>query len=726
MALHQLLPVFSSNDTLVQATIHLQLLARRLGSFGRIYAREVAERYEPLAAPLSALDSAADDVVLYHSCLASPASEAFLNAKGRRGVVFHPSVLAHYEAAEATRLVAAARAEQAILAAQADFTIVLSERDRAQAAAAGFNDIHLVPRFVEPERFAADPRNAGWVAGMRQQKPNLVAVCELLPHERIERLLAIHREVRRLRPDARLFLIVREYRDSSYARAIVDQVAASEGACFIRPGTHRELVAAMRTGDLFLSASLLPREDSLLETMAAEVPVLVAGSADFRHIAQQAIQATDEGPARQATLDRRAAVLARATSERAGAALGQVMQKFARKRARLARKAKPRIAVVVQRYGDVVGGSERLAADVVRQLAPYWEITVLTSCAKDYITWANEFAPGEDTDPAAPGVKVLRFPVSYERTLARFDEVSRGTFGQANDRLDEELWAVEQGPYAPGLLEHLDRHAADYDGFLFFTYVYAPSLLGLPMVADRALLVPTAHDEPSIQLDIFNDVFERPRGLLLLAPEELDIIARYHPRHAPARAVGTGIDLPARMDPMSFRRKFGIERPYLLYVGRIEVAKGLAELIEFHAEWRRRSHDAPDLVLAGELLMPLDSEGVRFVGRIDEQDKWDALAGAFAVTVPSRYESLSLLAVEGLAAGAPILVNGGSEVLQGHVDRSGTGASYTDQESFIAGLAAIARERTVMSSRGKAYAAGYTWPNVVKIYREEMDKIVRG
>jgi glycosyltransferase involved in cell wall biosynthesis len=243
------------------------------------------------------------------------------------------------------------------------------------------------------------------------------------------------------------------------------------------------------------------------------------------------------------------------------------------------------------------------------------------------------------------------------------------------------------------------------------------------MVADRSLLVPTAHDEPPIRFGVYSDVFERPRALMCNTPEEISLIQRYYPKHARARVVGVGVDRPDAT-PQRFREKHGIHRPYLLYVGRLEAGKGIPELLSHHRALRDRYADAPDLVLAGEAHMDLSGEGVRYVGRIDEQDKHDALAGALAVVVPSRFESLSLLTLEAFAQSTPVLVNGHSDVLVGQVERSGAGRAYKDLDSFITGLREVGNERQALGKKGLAYAKRYSWSKVVAAYQEEMNRIL--
>ena len=54
-------------------------------------------------------------------------------------------------------------------------------------------------------------------------------------------------------------------------------------------------------------------------------------------------------------------------------------------------------------------------------------------------------------------------------------------------------WLKQQGPWCPALIEYLRRHHQQYDVLIFFTYLYAPTVLGLEIApgaqhprADRA------------------------------------------------------------------------------------------------------------------------------------------------------------------------------------------------------------------------------------------------
>jgi glycosyltransferase involved in cell wall biosynthesis len=406
------------------------------------------------------------------------------------------------------------------------------------------------------------------------------------------------------------------------------------------------------------------------------------------------------------------------------AALGQALEPWRAPPARRRPRKRPSVAIVVQRYGeDIVGGAEAHARQVAQHLAPHASVEVLTTCATDHLTWANALPQGEAKDGR---VTVRRFPVVAPRQMRAFNELSDEVFGTGTDLVTEAHWLAEQGPRAPGLLDELAARREAWDAVVFFTYLYTPTAWGVPLVADRALVVPTAHDEPPLAFESFADLFQRPRALLCNTPEEEALIRTRFEGAARSRVVGVGIDpLPGKPD--RFRERFGVRGDYLLYVGRLEAGKGVADLVRLHQQVVSRFHDAPALVLAGAGDLKPRGERLHVVGRIDEQAKWDALAGALAVVVPSRYESLSLLTLEAFAAGAPVLGNAASTVVAGQLKRSGAGRTFEldDRQSFLAALKDVGASRAALSKKAKRYAARFTWPKVVDAYLEEISRVTK-
>src|SRR5947207_13497905 len=171
-----------------------------------------------------------------------------------------------------------------------------------------------------------------------------------------------------------------------------------------------------------------------------------------------------------------------------------------------------KIAFVIQRYGtEVLGGAEHLCRLIAERLADQHDIEVLTTCARDYITWANEYPEGSER---IRGVTVRRFANAQTRDLAAFNTYSEWIYNNGHTRNDELEWLKQQGPWCPALIEHLRRQQQQYDVLVFFTYLYAPTVLGLEICPSRSVLVPSAHDEPTIRLDISKDVFTPPRALM--------------------------------------------------------------------------------------------------------------------------------------------------------------------------------------------------------------------
>lgn len=387
-----------------------------------------------------------------------------------------------------------------------------------------------------------------------------------------------------------------------------------------------------------------------------------------------------------------------------------------------------RLAFVTQRYGpDVAGGSESLARAVAERLAVHDRVTVLTTCARDYVTWRNELPPGREE---LNGVEVLRFASEQERDLASFNAFAEPLYGREASDEEEREFLRRQGPYVPALAEYIAVHADEYDAVLFFTYLYYPTWAGLRAAPERSILVPTAHDEPALRLRIFREVFELPRAFAFCsAPEEALVRERFPIGARPTRVTGIGIDTPERPDGTAFAKRHALEgRPFALYAGRIDAGKGCAEMLDFYARYRAEAADPVDLVLIGRAVMPVpDAPGVRYLGFVSEDDKYAAMASAQVILCSSPFESLSIVLLEGWALGTPALVNARSAVLKDHCLRSNAGLYYENADEFSAALDWLATRPTLrlaLAQNGRRYVAEhYRWPTVIERYRALIDAV---
>ena len=382
-----------------------------------------------------------------------------------------------------------------------------------------------------------------------------------------------------------------------------------------------------------------------------------------------------------------------------------------------------KVGFVVQRYGiDVIGGAEYLCRQVAEHMAKHWEVEVITTCARLHTTWRNEYPPGEQT---ANGVVVRRFLADRERDQATFSRLSqRVLLGLPHRREEEVEWMQAQGPYSTPLLHYLRKHKASYDAFLFYTYLYCTSYFGLPLVADKAMLVPATHDEPMLRLSIFDELFHLPRALIFLTPEEQQLVyRRFGNREIPHTITGIGMGAPPDSDPDRFRHRYGISGPFAAYLGRVEEGKGCLEMLDFFLWYRAQRHEEAKLVLMGPSIMPIpDRPDIIHLGPVDEQTKQDALAAAEVLIQPSPYESLSIVILEAWLAGTPVLVNGRCAVLKGQCRRSQGGLWYENRYEFEEALSLLLADPTLrqrLAANGRRYVeANYSWERIERKYQE--------
>jgi glycosyltransferase involved in cell wall biosynthesis len=371
------------------------------------------------------------------------------------------------------------------------------------------------------------------------------------------------------------------------------------------------------------------------------------------------------------------------------------------------------------------GGAATLALAVAKQLGYTFEVELLTTCATDYDTWRNAEPAGHER---IDGVHVRRFPVDHERDRARFERLSRTLIYTPDAPIEEqERWMRAQGPLSTPLLDYLDAFGTRYDAVIFFSYLYATSYFGLPVVEDRAILAPLAHDEWPLAFSLWDGFFARPASFVFVSDEERALVQRrFAPLGIDGPVAGIGITPPPDVSAERFRRTTGIAEPFLLYVGRIDPAKGCDELLADYARFRASSSAPPRLVLAGERHMDVPAApGVVVLGPVDERTKWDALAACDVFVMPSPYESLSIAVLEAWSQGRPVLVNGRSETLIGQCRRAGGGLWYVNGDEFGVALEMLdAQTRALLGARGRAYVEErYTWARVVAVYAGAIDRV---
>lgn len=375
-----------------------------------------------------------------------------------------------------------------------------------------------------------------------------------------------------------------------------------------------------------------------------------------------------------------------------------------------------KLCFVIQRYGlETTGGAEMHCRWLASRLARTHEVEVATTCALDYIQWKNHYPPGRDV---VDGIPVTRYKVRRPRNERVFALTSDIVFRDAHTPADEVTWVEENGPQSPALVEALPsmRHV---DLFLFYSYRYYQSYFGLPKVADRAVLVPTAEEDPAIHLGIFRSFFRSPRGILYLTPEEQDLVQGVSDNAAvPSVVIGSGLDIAAGWETVDVRAQFGLPADYLLYLGRLDRNKGVDKLLAYYLKLAAEWPEAPPLVLAGKPVIPIpEHPKIRHLGFVSDQEKYALLAGCGLLIMPSAYESLSIIVLEAWAMGRPVLVNAECRVLEGQCIRSGGGLFYRGYAEFAPSLKLLVERadlRAGLGTAGRRYVSReYDW-NVVE------------
>ena len=389
-----------------------------------------------------------------------------------------------------------------------------------------------------------------------------------------------------------------------------------------------------------------------------------------------------------------------------------------------------KIAFVCQRYGlEVNGGSELYCREVAERLAAFYEVTVYTTCAVDYTTWANRYPAGEET---INGVRVKRYPVKKEREQERFDRISRKVLGpeEHTDR-EEQKWIDEQGPYCPAAIKAIRKEHGEYRVVFFMTYLYYLTATGMPEGFENAVLIPTTHDEAPVYLRVFDRVFAAAKGLIWLTPEERAFARKRFPfiRETPEEITGIGEEIPEeKMATLPEIPEAIRGMKYLVYAGRIDENKGCREMFEAFRAYKAENGGEMKLALMGKAVIPVpEDEDIIHLGFVSEETKLAVMRDAFALVLFSRYESLSMVVLESMLMGRPVLVTEKSEVLKGHCERSRAGLYFDNEAEFAACIRWLETHPGAygqMRENGRKYVQeNYSWETIIGKYRRMIGQI---
>jgi glycosyltransferase involved in cell wall biosynthesis len=389
-----------------------------------------------------------------------------------------------------------------------------------------------------------------------------------------------------------------------------------------------------------------------------------------------------------------------------------------------------KLLYVVQRYGDdIVGGSEAACRQFAEALTSAGHsVEVLTSCARSYVTWEDSYEPGTTV---INGVTVHRLPVVDKRYPEKFGPTDIWLMSEQSSPLlfEHERWALLMGPEVQGLRTWLIDNADRFDVAIFMTYLYSTATKGIPALAGRLPVVfqPTAHDEPSFRVPLFESTFRLPDSFLFFTPEEQRVVQERFNIEAEGRVIGIGIEMsPLVSSTDTFRARFNLgDHPYLVYVGRLDPMKGVRQLCDFFIEMKKQYPSELKLVLAGDSLVDLPQhEDILVTGFLDEADKHAAIAGSLALVQSSYFESFSIVLCEAWVQNRPALVQGASTVLRGQAMRSAGAIPYEGYAEFEQAVMMLLENPLLadeMGRNGRQYVEDtYEWAHVLKGFEESL------
>lgn len=384
-----------------------------------------------------------------------------------------------------------------------------------------------------------------------------------------------------------------------------------------------------------------------------------------------------------------------------------------------------KIAFVIQRCGpDVFGGAEALTLQIGMNLSEILDIEILTTRAKDANTWRDYYPEGIQR---IGKLKIRRFSVDKVRD-PQFVPLSQYLEKNNNDMEKGIEFLNASGPVSNQLMNYIKKNKDEYDLFVFVGYLYWQTYFGLPLVKEKSILLPTAHDEPWIHFKIFNKVFQIPLGYIFLTNSEKKFVhKKFDHTDKPSEVVGHGMDIA--MGKRTYQSgNIKLPKNFLLYVGRISTGKGCQMLSDFYNRYRETHSTDLQLIMIGDKEQDLKNTNATILQNLSDQEKFFILQHCKIFVMPSYFESLNIACLEAWLFRKPVLVNSLSAVLQEHCLRSQGGLYFQNYEEFEECIDLISNNEDFgrnLGLNGERYVQeNYNWELTRKKYYDFFDKLL--
>lgn len=404
-----------------------------------------------------------------------------------------------------------------------------------------------------------------------------------------------------------------------------------------------------------------------------------------------------------------------------------------------------KLAFVSPRFGqEISAGAENLVFQIAERLQQKgYQVTALTTCAKDNRTWKNEYQPGEYEEA---GVRIFRF-LADERNLESWIpdqiKISQGLMLPIENQLN---W-MKESVNSKDLYQYILNNHNDFDLMFFAPYLFGLTFWGSQLVPEKSVLIPCLHDESYAYTDVLTSMFRQVKKCIFNAEAEKQLALKLY-GELEGEAVGMGFDLlseeevasvepyfqgPSRQSaignrlPKAESRKQNAECSprYIFYIGRKETGKNLHLLIQYFLNFQEKYQSDIKLVIAGsgdfsdvwDPKILKERDDIIDVGKVSEAEKNSLIKYAEFICQPSVNESFSLVLMEAWQFKIPVLVHGNCAVTKEHVIESGGGLYFSNQKEFdliVQKLLEDSALRQTMGQAGREYVKQkYNWDVVL-------------
>ena len=396
-----------------------------------------------------------------------------------------------------------------------------------------------------------------------------------------------------------------------------------------------------------------------------------------------------------------------------------------------------KLAFVTPRYGaDISCGPEHACRLLAEQVCERHDVDVLTTCARDPLTWKNESTEGADR---VRGVLVRRFAVNQPHDADALNQLTARLIAEPHGLADEQEWVRRLGPSSPGLIDFLKRHSRNYDAVVFFSLYHATTVQGVAAAADRSVLFPHLQIDPVLRFGLWSEVLGSVRAIGYASAAERRLTRGFlRIFHAADEVVGIGVDTPAQQtyprhqqDPadtvredeanadeqteapeylagrgVPFRRRHRLYGSFALYGGRVEPDNGCEEMLEYFDSYVATNGDT-SLVLMGVKMMKVPDEPyIRMPGVLPDRERMIAYEAAEVTIAPDPADLLGLCVLESLAVGTPVLACARNEAAVEHCRRANAGLYYANRDEFVQAMSMLmtnSRLRERLGENGRQY-----------------------